>query len=86
MAAGVELNILLFFGWRVEGGVRNMFGFAIVFFIVLVCFLMGAVFDIDWIMKMTTADRAYGRKFARISTGVMSFFDLVVMIIILING
>ncbi len=63
--------------------------FAIVptmFFIVLVLFFIGAVFDVDWIMRITKADRRYGRKYARIFWGMMSFFGIVVMIIILINS
>ncbi len=56
------------------------------FFIVAVVFLIGAVFDVNWIMKLTKADRRYGRKFARICNGMFGFMRIIAMIIMLINS
>lgn len=55
-----------------------MFSLAVLIFI-------GAVYDIDWIMELTRADRTFGRKFARISWGVISFFGIIIMIIMAID-
>lgn len=55
-----------------------------IFMTLALCFI-GALFDIDWIMKLTRADRRYGRKFARISWGIVGFLGIVVMVLMLIN-
>ena len=57
-----------------------------ILFIFFVLFFIGAVFDVDWIMRLTAADRRYGRKFARISWGIMSGFAIVAMIFIKISN
>ena len=58
----------------------------LILFTFFVLFFIGAVFDVDWIMRLTAADRRYGRKFARISWGIMSGFAIVAMIFIKISN
>jgi hypothetical protein len=59
--------------------------FPIIMFTAFTLFFVGAVYDIDWIMKMTKADRRYGRSVARIMCGVAGFVGIIVMTIILIQ-
>ena len=46
---------------------------------------VGAIFDIDWIMKMTRADRSFGRKPARIIWGTFGFFAILMVIFTLLS-
>ncbi|MCP5100276.1 MAG: hypothetical protein GY943_32395 [Chloroflexi bacterium] len=63
-----------------------MFDFAsLLFFMVCILLFVGAVFDVNWIMKFMKADRRYGRGFARVSAGIFGFLGTVMMIIILIQ-
>lgn len=53
----------------------------VILFIMFVMLFVGAVFDVDWIMKLTSAERRYGRKFARISVGLIAGIGIIAMII-----
>ena len=52
-----------------------------------ICMLLfvGAVFDVDWILKVTRGDRSYGRTFARIFYGFYGLFGMIVLLIILLQ-
>ncbi|MAT96742.1 MAG: hypothetical protein CL608_06320 [Anaerolineaceae bacterium] len=64
-----------------------MFDFVpVILFLFFVLFFIGAVFDVDWIMKLTAADRRYGRKFARIFWGLFAGFGIVSMIVVQISS
>ena len=62
-----------------------MFLIPITLFMLFTLFFVGALFNIDWIMKITKADRRYGRSVARIFWGVGGFIGIIIMIIILIQ-
>jgi len=53
----------------------------VILFIMFAIFFVGAVFDVDWIMRLTSAERRYGRKFARISVGIVTGIGIIIMII-----
>jgi hypothetical protein len=57
----------------------------IILFIAFPLVFIGAVFDIDWIMKMTKADRRFGRGAARIIWVVGGFVGIIIMLIILLQ-
>jgi len=53
----------------------------VILFFIFVVFFVGAVFDIGWIMRLTRAERRYGRKFARIYWGILCGLGIIAMII-----
>ncbi|MCC6605854.1 MAG: hypothetical protein IT327_21780 [Anaerolineae bacterium] len=53
----------------------------VILFIMFAIFFVGAVFDVDWIMRLTRAERRYGRKFARIFWGIVGGIGIIIMII-----
>ncbi|MCC6601661.1 MAG: hypothetical protein IT327_00535 [Anaerolineae bacterium] len=55
------------------------------FFFIYALLFIGAVFDIDWILKFTRGDRLYGRKFARIFYGIFGFFGTVMMLFAMLS-
>ena len=55
----------------------------IILFLAFTLFFVGAIFDIDWIMKMTKADRRFGRNAARIIWVVGGFVGMTIMLVIL---
>jgi hypothetical protein len=57
-----------------------------ILFIMFALFFFGALFDIDWIMRLASAERRYGRKFARISVGIVTGFGIIAMIIVQISS
>ena len=57
----------------------------ILFFFICMLLFVGAVFDVDWILKVTRGDRSYGRTFARIFYGFYGLFGLIVLLIILLQ-
>lgn len=57
----------------------------IIMFMAFTLFFVGALFDIDWIMKMTKADRRYGRPTGRIFWGVGGFVGMIIAIVILLQ-
>ena len=58
----------------------------VILFFMFAIFFIGAVFDIGWIMRLTKADRRYGRKFARIFWGMLGGLGIIAMIIAIISG
>jgi len=57
----------------------------ILFFFFCMLLFVGAVFDVDWILKVTRGDRSYGRAFARIFYGFYGLFGMIVLLIILLQ-
>lgn len=57
-----------------------------ILFIIFAMFFIGALFDVGWIMRLTKAERRYGRKFARIFWGIFSGLGIIAMIIVQIGG
>ena len=57
----------------------------IILFLAFAFFFVGAVFDIDWIMEMTKADRSFGRSLARLFMGVICGGGIIMMIVIMIQ-
>jgi hypothetical protein len=57
----------------------------IIMFMAFALFFVGALFDIDWIMKMTKADHRYGRDTARIFWGVGGFVGMIIATVILLQ-
>ncbi|MCB8926816.1 MAG: hypothetical protein H6652_14465 [Ardenticatenaceae bacterium] len=57
----------------------------LVFFFIFALLFIGAVFDIDWILKFTRGDRSYGRTFARIFYGSLGFFVMVMMLFAMLS-
>lgn len=58
----------------------------VILFIMFVMFFVGAVFDVDWIMRLTRAERNFGRKFARIYVGIITGIGITAMIIAIISS
>ncbi len=56
-----------------------------IFFLIFTLLFIGAVFDIDWILKFTRGDRSYGRKFARIYYGIYGLFGMIMMLIVMLQ-
>jgi len=56
-----------------------------IFFLIFTLLFIGAVFDIDWILKFTRGDRSYGRKFARIFYGIYGLFGMIMMLIVMLQ-
>lgn len=52
-----------------------------ILFIMFLILFIGAVFDVDRIMRLTRAERRYGRKFARIFWGIVGGIGIILMII-----
>lgn len=57
----------------------------ILFFFICMLLFVGAVFDVDWILKVTRGDRSYGRTFARIFYSFYGLFGMIVLLIILLQ-
>ena len=57
-----------------------------ILFIMFAMFFIGAVFDVGWIMRLTRAERRYGRKFARIFWGILGGLGIIAMIIAQISS
>jgi len=53
----------------------------VILFFMFAVFFVGAVFDVGWIMRLTRAERRYGRKFARIFWGIVGGIGIILMII-----
>jgi len=62
-----------------------MFFVAILVFFYCALLFVGAVFDVDWILKVTRGDRSYGRTFARIFYGFYGLFGMIVLLTILLQ-